>query len=60
MLAGAPVALHSLTCAPHVDVGRVVGGAEDELRRAVVPRADVGDVGLSADKVLRAAEVAEF
>lgn len=37
---------------PDVDVGRVVGGAEDELGGAVVPRADVRDVGLAADQLL--------
>ena len=50
----------NLTGAPHVDVGRVVCGSEDELGGAVVPRTDVGDVGLSADEVLRAAEIAEL
>ena len=50
----------NLTGAPHVDVGRVVCGSEDELGGAVVPRTDVGDVGLSADKVLRAAEIAQL
>ena len=34
---------------PHVDAARVVGGAENELGRAVVPRADVRDVGLPGE-----------
>lgn len=37
---------------PDVDVRRVVGGAEDELRGAVVPRADVWHVGLAANQLL--------
>ena len=46
--------------APHVDVGRVVGSTEDELGCTVISRANVRDVGLAADEVLRTPEVAEF
>lgn len=42
------------------DVGRVVGGPEDELGCAVVPRADVADVGLASDENLGRPEVAEL
>jgi hypothetical protein len=48
------------TRGPHVDRGRVVRRAEDELRRAVVPAADVGDGGLSGHECFRAAEVTEL
>lgn len=41
---------------PDVDVRRVVGGAEDELGGAVVPRADVRDVGLASDQLLGTAQ----
>lgn len=34
------------------NVGRVVGGSEDEFRCAVVPRANIADVGFSCDKDL--------
>ena len=46
--------------APDVDVGRVVGGAKDQLRRAVVPRTDVRDIGLAADEMLGRSKVAEL
>ena len=42
------------------DVGRVVGRAKDKLRRSVVPRADVRDVGLSLDQDLCAVKVAQL
>jgi hypothetical protein len=42
------------------DVGGVVGRTEDKLRSAVVPRADVRDVGLSGDEDLRRSEVAKL
>ena len=45
---------------PYVDVARVVGGAEDELGRAIVARANVGDVELALDELLGAAEVAQL
>ena len=48
------------TCRPDVDGGGVVGGAEDELGRAVVAGADVGDVGFALDELLGGAEVAEL
>lgn len=31
---------------PDVDVGCVVGGTKDELRGAIVPRADIGHIWL--------------
>mmetsp|Transcript_27146 Transcript_27146/g.68916 ORF Transcript_27146/g.68916 Transcript_27146/m.68916 type:complete len:393 (+) Transcript_27146:146-1324(+) len=45
---------------PDVDDRRVVRGAEDQLWRAVIARADVGDVGLALHQPLRRAEVAEL
>ena len=45
---------------PHVDSDRVLGGAEEELGRAVEERADVEDVRLARDEALRAPEVAEL
>lgn len=42
------------------DVSGVVGGTEDELRRAVVAGADVADVGLAGDEDLGRAKVAEL
>eukprot|EP00754_Rhynchopus_humris_P013920 Rhum_TRINITY_DN14356_c14_g1::Rhum_TRINITY_DN14356_c14_g1_i1::g.84606::m.84606 len=45
---------------PHVDGGGVVRGTEDELRGTVIPRADVGHVGLSLHQLLGAAEVAQL
>ena len=45
---------------PDVNVGSVVGVSEDELRGAVVSRADVGNVGFAADELLGTAEVAEL
>mmetsp|Transcript_18818 Transcript_18818/g.37965 ORF Transcript_18818/g.37965 Transcript_18818/m.37965 type:complete len:287 (+) Transcript_18818:456-1316(+) len=45
---------------PNVDDCRVIGGAEDELWRAVVTRADVSHVRLAFQQTLRRAEVAEF
>mmetsp|Transcript_21786 Transcript_21786/g.72168 ORF Transcript_21786/g.72168 Transcript_21786/m.72168 type:complete len:291 (-) Transcript_21786:470-1342(-) len=42
---------------PDVDAAAVVGGAKDELRRAVVARADVRDVWLSAHEHLCAPKV---
>ena len=38
----------------------VIGGTEDELRCAVVPRADVADVRLARDKNLGGAKVTEL
>mmetsp|Transcript_11405 Transcript_11405/g.26005 ORF Transcript_11405/g.26005 Transcript_11405/m.26005 type:complete len:269 (+) Transcript_11405:215-1021(+) len=46
--------------APDVDARGVVGAAEDELGRPVVPAADVADVGLAPDEGLGAPEVAEL
>mmetsp|Transcript_53408 Transcript_53408/g.126317 ORF Transcript_53408/g.126317 Transcript_53408/m.126317 type:complete len:291 (+) Transcript_53408:241-1113(+) len=46
--------------APGVDGGGVVGGPEDELRRAVVARADVCNVALPPHQHLGAAEVAQL
>ena len=51
---------HDTARGPDVDVGGVVGGAEDELGGAVVARADVGHVGLAGDQDLGGAEVAEL
>ena len=48
------------SCAPDVDVGRVVRGAEDQLGRAVVSRTDVGHVGLAAHEMLGRSEIAEL
>jgi len=45
---------------PDVDVGAVVGVAEDELGRAVVAGADVADVGLTLDELLGRAKVAKL
>ena len=42
------------------NVGGVVRGAKDELRGAVVARADVADVGLAGDENLGRAKVAEL
>ena len=42
------------------DVGGVVGRAEDQLGRAVVPRADVADVGLASNEDLGRPKVAEL
>lgn len=42
------------------DVGRVVGGSEDELGCTVVPRADIADVGLAGDEDLGRAKVTEL
>ena len=43
---------------PDVDVAGVVGGAEDELGRAVVAAANVGDVEFAFDELFGATEVA--
>ena len=45
---------------PHVDVRAVVRVAEDQLRRAIITRANVRNVGLTLNKLLCAAEVAQF
>ena len=45
---------------PDIDVGAIVGISEDELRGAVVARADVGNVWLALDQLLCAAKVAQF
>ena len=42
---------------PHVDGARVLGGAQEELGRTVVARANVRDVGLPLDEHLGAARV---
>lgn len=44
----------------HTDLGGVVGSTENQLRSAVVTRADVGNVGLVGDEDLSAAKVAEL
>lgn len=44
---------------PDVDVCRVVCGTENELRGAVVPRADIRHVGFAADQLLGAEETQE-
>lgn len=41
-------------CGPDVDVCRVVRGTEYELGGAIIARADIRHVGLSADKLLGA------
>ena len=51
---------HDARHAPDVHRHRVVRRAEDQLRRAVVARADVADVGLVGGQALRAAEVADL
>mmetsp|Transcript_30501 Transcript_30501/g.79201 ORF Transcript_30501/g.79201 Transcript_30501/m.79201 type:complete len:203 (-) Transcript_30501:740-1348(-) len=45
---------------PHVNAARVVRRSENELRRAVVARANVRDVGLALDQDLRRAEIAKL
>jgi len=42
------------------NLGRIVGGTEDELRRSVVAGADVRDVGFVLDEDLGAAKIAEL
>lgn len=42
------------------DIGSVVGSSENELRRSVVPRANVRHVRLSLDQDLGAAKVAQL
>ena len=44
---------------PHVDLGCVVGGAENELGGSVAPGTDIGEVGLSLDELLGRSEVAD-
>jgi len=46
--------------APDVDRHRLVGGAEDQLGRALVAAADVAHVGLARDQPLGRAEVADL
>jgi len=45
---------------PRVNVGRVVGGAKDQLRGSIVPRANVGNVRFPSHQGLCAAEVAKL
>lgn len=42
------------------NIGRVVRGSKDELGCAVVPRADVADVGLASNEDLGRPKVAEL
>ena len=42
------------------DFGSVIGGTKDELRSAVVARADVGDVWLARNKNLGTAEITKL
>jgi hypothetical protein len=42
------------------DVGRVVGGSEDQLGCTVVPRANVADVGLACHQDLGGTKVTQF
>eukprot|EP00982_Pelagococcus_subviridis_P008403 30837-Pelagococcus_subviridis.AAC.18 len=51
---------HDAPQGPDVDRGGVIRRAEDELGGAVIPRTNVGDVGLRADENLRAAEIAQL
>lgn len=46
--------------APHVDLGGVIDGAEDQLRGAIVPAADVRHVRFALHQVFGAAEVAQL
>ena len=48
------------TTESHTDISGVVGRAEDEFRRTVVPGADVADVGLACDKNRGRAKVTEL
>ena len=45
---------------PDIDARTIIGGSKDELRRSVVPGADVGYIGLGGDQFLGAAPVAEL
>ena len=45
---------------PNVDVGAVVCVAENELRSAVVPRANVAYIGLALDELFGGTEVAKL
>lgn len=51
---------HHAGSTPHVDGYGVVGGSENEFRRAVIARANVGDVRLVGRETLRAAKVADL
>lgn len=42
------------------DLGGVIGGTKDELRSAVVARADVGDVWLARNQNLSTAEITKL
>jgi hypothetical protein len=44
----------------HTDLGGVIGGAENQLRRSVVPRADIRHVGLVLHQDLGATEIAQL
>ncbi len=51
---------HHAAARPDVDGGSVVSGAENELRSAVVARANIADIDLALDDALGTAEVAEL
>jgi hypothetical protein len=44
----------------HTNTRSIVGRTKDELRRSVIPGADVADVGFAGDEDLCAAKVAEL
>ena len=44
----------------HTNARGIVGRAKDELRRSVIPGADVADVGFAGDEDLCAAKVTEL
>lgn len=44
---------------PHIDLGGVLGGPENQLGSSVAPRTNIGDVGLSPHQLLGRPEVAD-
>lgn len=51
---------HNAARRPHVDLSAVVRGLQHQLRRAVVPRTDIGHVALLFIKDLRRAKIAHL
>jgi hypothetical protein len=51
---------HDTPGGPYIDVGHIVGGPKDELRGAVVTRANIADVGLAGHEDLCWPKVAKL
>lgn len=45
---------------PDIDLGGIIRVSKDQFGRSIVPRANIGDVGLSRHKVLSAPEIAHL